>query len=165
MVFMISTSPTSSEINATTSNKVLISCVIEGDDFRQLGHCADFEIVLHSRFDFVSVLQRFRDLLDGRFQCLRVTAGFVTLIRSTDTIFYGRPRREDDVVLVHPRHIDAFTVKKTDNAKRNIVDANVLADGQAVGKQVFFDRMTDDADLVVSHIFACRDFPSTDIKI
>ena len=66
MMFMMPTPPTTSEIRATASNKVLIDWVVDDIIFDHFRHVADVEVVVVARPDAVPLAQQFRDLRDGQ---------------------------------------------------------------------------------------------------
>ena len=62
MMFMMPTPPTTSEISATTSSRVLISPMVEAHRLGDFGHVADVEIVGSVRRDAVPLAQQVGDL-------------------------------------------------------------------------------------------------------
>ena len=80
---------------------------------------------------------------------LALALWFVLVKRgAADAILDGGPRGQHDVVLVHAHHVRALAAQDADDAKRDVVDADFLADRRHLGKQVPCHGVADDAYLV-----------------
>ena len=178
---MMPTPPTTSEIMATHSSRLVISLRRGGQRVGHLGHVADVEVVRLARADVVALAQQRGDLVDGRRDLVgaagrdqdlvdvgeahrqrgvrppgwptargrgwaaagvevaqrvdraarpRRLALWLALLqaRAGDAVLDRRPGGQDDVVLVHAHHVGALAAEHADDAERDVLDADLLAD-------------------------------------
>ena len=109
----------------------------ESDRFRRVGLLGvrrnrveillDVRVNLVERIDFGTV-RRVRTALIG-----------IGERGSYHAIFDGRPRCQENVVLVHAHYVRSFSLQNADDFKRHIPDADFSADGRLPAEQLAYD--------------------------
>ena len=90
--------------------------------------------------------------LDLVLRFLNLTAGNRRDLNHVDLRFSGQPlhdgrvRRDDGVVLILSHHVAALLLQDSHDFEGNVLDANDLADGFAVGEKIVHDSLTEDSD-------------------